>query len=97
MKNAGESLGDRREHLLQWELEVVQAAIKRAAGAREEVNCFTRVVGQASEMAGRDQKLPPATARLGGLKIFRLVETFASRIIDKMRYAYDRGGGTLWR
>ncbi len=36
MKNAGESLGDRREHLLQWELEVVQAAIERAAGAREE-------------------------------------------------------------
>jgi len=36
MKNVGKSLGDRREHLLQWELEVVQAAIERAAGAQEE-------------------------------------------------------------
>jgi hypothetical protein len=42
-------------------------------------------------MAGRAQKLPPATSQLGGLKIFRLVETFAPRIIEKMRYAYERG------
>jgi hypothetical protein len=38
MKNADGSLGDRRQHLLQWELEVVQAAIERAVGAREESN-----------------------------------------------------------
>jgi len=36
MENLGKSLGDRREHLLQRELEVVQAAIERAAAAREE-------------------------------------------------------------
>jgi hypothetical protein len=41
MKNARESLAGSRESLLQWELEVVQAAMERAARAQEE-SCVSR-------------------------------------------------------
>jgi hypothetical protein len=41
MKNASESLAGSRESLLQWELEVVQAAMERAARAQEE-SCVSR-------------------------------------------------------